>query len=89
MPLTIWICSFLERACASRLRGPSHVLKALGCLDDDTAVLRFSLSRFTTADELEAAALAVAAAVVEVAPPARKSAGGGGAAATAKRHRAS
>lgn len=59
-------------ACASKLRGPSHVLKALGVIDDDTAVLRFSLSRFTTAEEIGVAAQAVAAAVAELAPASRR-----------------
>lgn len=52
-------------ACASKVRGPSHVLKAMG-VDDDTAVLRFSLSRGTTTAEIESAATAVAAAVAEI-----------------------
>ncbi|MBC8132488.1 MAG: cysteine desulfurase [Deltaproteobacteria bacterium] len=50
-------------ACASKVRGPSHVLKAIGVVDDDTAVLRFSLSRETTADEIETAVRALVAAV--------------------------
>lgn len=53
-------------ACASKSRGPSHVLKAIGVGDDD-AVLRFSLSRGTTADELDYAAAALAASVSEIA----------------------
>ncbi|HEX2659235.1 MAG TPA: aminotransferase class V-fold PLP-dependent enzyme [Polyangia bacterium] len=53
-------------ACASRTRGPSHVLKAVG-VDDDTAVLRFSLSRHTTAADVDAAVAALTAAVQEVA----------------------
>lgn len=57
-------------ACASRTRGPSHVLRALG-IDDRTAVLRFSLSRDTTEDELSEAVQALASAVQEVAPMAR------------------
>jgi cysteine desulfurase len=52
-------------ACASRSQGPSHVLKAIGIGDDD-AVLRFSLSRETTAAELDHAAQALAAAVAEI-----------------------
>jgi cysteine desulfurase len=39
-------------ACASRTRGPSHVLRAVG-VDERTAVLRFSLSRDTTATEID------------------------------------
>jgi cysteine desulfurase len=52
-------------ACASKSHGPSHVLEAIGVGDDD-AVLRFSLSRETTAEELEHAAAALAAAVAEI-----------------------
>jgi cysteine desulfurase len=52
-------------ACASKTRGPSHVLKAIG-VDDDTAVLRFSLERATTADDVVIAAEAVAAAVATI-----------------------
>lgn len=52
-------------ACASKTRGPSHVLTAIG-VRDTTAVLRFSLSRHTTAAELDAAAAALATAVAEV-----------------------
>jgi cysteine desulfurase len=52
-------------ACASKTRGPSHVLKAVG-VDDDTAVIRFSLSRATTPDDVEAAARAFADAVSEI-----------------------
>jgi cysteine desulfurase len=57
-------------ACASRVRGPSHVLKAIG-VGDDVAVLRFSLSRDTTSDEIRNAAQAVSAAVAEIAPTAK------------------
>jgi len=53
-------------ACAAKDRAPSHVLKAIG-VDDDTAVLRFSLSRETTADEVAFAIPAVVAAVAEIA----------------------
>jgi cysteine desulfurase len=52
-------------ACASRLRGPSHVLEAVG-LDARTAVLRFSLSRQTTEADLDAAIAALRNAVAEV-----------------------
>ena len=55
-------------ACASKVRGPSHVLKAIG-VADDTAVLRFSLSRDTTADEIRVAAQALIAAVAEIDVP--------------------
>ena len=61
-------------ACASRTRGPSHVLKAVG-VDEDAAVLRFSLSRFTTAAEVAAAAEALGEAVDEIRPVARQARG--------------
>lgn len=54
-------------ACASRTRGPSHVLAAIGVGDDD-AVLRFSLSTINTEEDIQAAAVALAAAVAEVEP---------------------
>jgi cysteine desulfurase len=53
-------------ACASKTSGPSHVLKALG-VDDDTAVLRFSLSRETSASDVDISVAAVAASVAEIA----------------------
>ena len=53
-------------ACASRTAGPSPTLKAIG-VDDRTAVLRFSLSRETTAAEVDAAAAALAGAAADVA----------------------
>jgi cysteine desulfurase len=51
-------------ACTSASIEPSHVLKAMG-LDDDAArsSLRFSLSRFTTVEEIDAASTAVIKAV--------------------------
>jgi cysteine desulfurase len=52
-------------ACASRGHGPSAVLKAIG-VDDDTAVLRFSLSRETRAADIDAAVEALRAAVAEI-----------------------
>ncbi len=52
-------------ACASRLSGPSPALKSIG-LDDRTGVLRLSLSRKTTAAEVEAAVAALADAAREV-----------------------
>ena len=55
-------------ACASHLAGPSAALKSIG-LDDRTGVLRFSLSRETTAVEVDAAAAALAAAARDVDPP--------------------
>ena len=53
-------------ACASRTAGPSPTLKAIG-VDDKTAVLRFSLSRETTAADVDGAAAALAEAAGEVA----------------------
>jgi cysteine desulfurase len=64
-------------ACASKRRGPSHVLQAIG-LDDDTAALRFSLSRDTTAAEVSAAVAALPAAVAEVKAVAQAGGRGGG-----------
>lgn len=58
-------------ACASRARGPSHVLRAIG-LDERKAVLRFSLSRTTTAAEIDAAVAALGQAVAEIAPMAKR-----------------
>jgi cysteine desulfurase len=52
-------------ACASRTRGPSPTLKAVG-VDDDTAVLRFSLSRLTAPGDVDAAVAALCEAVAEV-----------------------
>lgn len=54
-------------ACASRTRGPSPVLKAIG-IDDKTAVLRFSLARTTTAEDVDAAVDALRGAVLELQP---------------------
>jgi cysteine desulfurase len=53
-------------ACASRSRGPNHVLAAIG-VDEGAAVLRFSLSRYTTSAEVEQAAQALGEAVAEIA----------------------
>ena len=58
-------------ACASRSRGPSHVLKAVG-VDERTAVLRFSLSRATTDAEIDGAVVALIEAVAEIAPMAKR-----------------
>jgi cysteine desulfurase len=52
-------------ACASRTRGPSHVLAAIGVSERD-AVLRISLGRDTRADDIETAARALPEAVAEV-----------------------
>ena len=53
-------------ACASRTAGPSPTLKAIG-VDDHTGVLRFSLSRDTTAADVDGAVAALADAAREVA----------------------
>jgi cysteine desulfurase len=53
-------------ACASKTAGPSSTLKAIG-VDDRTGVLRFSLSRETTAADVDGAAAALAEAAREVA----------------------
>ena len=54
-------------ACSSEHPRPSHVLLALG-LDEDQAraSLRFGLSRFTTAAEIDAAAERIAAGVARL-----------------------
>jgi cysteine desulfurase len=54
-------------ACSSESPRPSHVLLALG-LDDDQAraSLRFGLSRFTTAEEVDTAAARIAAGVARL-----------------------
>lgn len=54
-------------ACHSHTATPSHVLLAIGLpAEEASASLRFSLSRFTTAEEVDAAARAVRAAVPEL-----------------------
>ena len=53
-------------ACAAKSKGPSHVLTAIGVHEGD-AVLRFSLSRQTTRDDLERAQAALVAAVAQMA----------------------
>jgi cysteine desulfurase len=62
-------------ACASRTRGPSAVLKAIG-VDDRTAVLRFSLARTTMPADVDAAVEALRGAIEEISPlanvPARR-----------------
>jgi cysteine desulfurase len=63
-------------ACATRTRGPSHVLAAIG-VPEDAAVLRFSLARTTTEGEILEAAAALQAAVQEVAAVAGAMSGGG------------
>jgi len=52
-------------ACASRTAGPSPALVAIG-IDDRTGVLRFSLSRHTTAADIDAAVTGLAAAVADL-----------------------
>jgi cysteine desulfurase len=47
-------------ACATTSAEPSHVLRALGLTDEEArASIRFGLSRFTSADEIETAAMKV------------------------------
>jgi cysteine desulfurase len=54
-------------ACSSAQPRPSHVLLALGLDEDEArASLRFGLSRFTTADEIDAAVARVAAGVTRL-----------------------
>jgi cysteine desulfurase len=53
-------------ACASRTAGPSPTLRAIG-VDDHTGVLRFSLSRETTAADVDGAVAALAEATRELA----------------------
>lgn len=54
-------------ACSSESPRPSHVLQAIGLSEDDArASLRFGLSRFTTRDEIDAAADAIAAGVARL-----------------------
>jgi len=57
-------------ACASRTAGPSPALKAIG-VDDHTAVLRFSFSRLTAANDADAAVSALVDTVRELAPGAQ------------------
>lgn len=52
-------------ACSTRTREQSRVMRALG-VPTSTGSLRFSLSRLTTAEQVEHAALALAAAVAEI-----------------------
>jgi cysteine desulfurase len=53
-------------ACSTRTREQSRVMRALG-IPTSTGSLRFSLSRLTTAEQVDQAALALAAAVPEIA----------------------
>jgi cysteine desulfurase len=57
-------------ACASRTRGPSAVLKAIG-VDDHTGVIRFSLSRTTMPADVDAAVEGLRGAVEEISPLAK------------------
>jgi len=58
-------------ACSSHAREQSRVLRALG-VAASTGALRFSLSRLTTAEDIDQAALALAASVAEIARAARR-----------------
>lgn len=72
------LCVSSGSACSSATREPSYVLRALGRSDELAgASLRFSLGRFTTADEIDEAAAQVVAQVGRLralAPPQRASA---------------
>lgn len=58
------ICVSTGSACSSNKKGRSHVLKAMGLGDKEIeGALRFSLSRFNTEEEIEAAVEKTAAAV--------------------------
>jgi cysteine desulfurase len=48
------ICVSSGSACASGSHEPSHVLRAMGLPVENAATIRVSLSRFTTADEVDA-----------------------------------
>jgi cysteine desulfurase len=54
-------------ACATASADPSHVLRAIGLTDEEArASIRFGLSRFTTEQEIDAAAAVVRTAVVHL-----------------------
>jgi cysteine desulfurase len=56
-------------ACSSATPRPSHVLQAIGLSDDEArASLRFGISRFTTADEVDRAVVLLADAVARLRP---------------------
>ncbi|MFT7623813.1 MAG: cysteine desulfurase, partial [Myxococcota bacterium] len=55
-------------ACHAGQTGPSHVLKAIGLTEKDTGSLRITLSRHTTAQDVETAT----AALIQVIDMARK-----------------
>ncbi|MEK6607316.1 MAG: aminotransferase class V-fold PLP-dependent enzyme [Myxococcota bacterium] len=52
-------------ACASREKGPSHVLRAIG-LPDDIGTIRVTLSRETTEGEIDEAAEAIERCVAQL-----------------------
>jgi cysteine desulfurase len=55
------VCVSTGSACSSGSQRPSHVLTAMGLPEAEArSALRFSLSRYTTAEEIDAAARAVA-----------------------------
>lgn len=60
-------------ACASLNSESSHVLKAMGLEDKQTAAVRCSLGCFTTSDEVERAAALVVRAAVELGVPVQRS----------------
>ena len=59
----VWVSA--GSACHAKDKRPSPTLRAIG-VPDDMGTLRFSLSRFTTAEEIDRAILAVAGALEEL-----------------------
>ena len=60
------VCASEGAACSTRAHEQSRVLRALG-VPTSTGALRFSLSRFTTAEQIDHAAGALAESVAEIA----------------------